>query len=130
MNALKSFVVLEGYLHETMEFEILRGYEAQTFPQESGIPGYDSGITAQLLDDRGEILVVAKPDVAFPNGCSAASFAPGKGILRVKLARHPSARRIELHAHGRIIFGAPVGSEAPTMPALKLEPNEENSLIR
>jgi hypothetical protein len=53
MSEFKTFVVLEGQLHENMEFKMLRSYETTTAPQQDRFAKQDTGISisAQLLDD-------------------------------------------------------------------------------
>lgn len=107
----------------------MRGHEAAVAPQARTSDGQDD-IVARLLDDTGAVLVATTPVVAFPAGCSPRATRPGMGLLRVALARHPSARQVELSAHGRVIFTAPIGLEPPAAPAIVLEAAPASAVVR
>lgn len=122
------FIVLEGYLYETMEFEMLRGFEVGFAPHRAVVT--DSSIVAHLLDKDKQVVVLSTPAISFPAGCSAAPSMLGSGLLRAVLPRHPDAHQIELRAHGRTIFSAPIGSDPPPAATLKLEPLTHESVIQ
>jgi hypothetical protein len=132
MSEFKTFVVLEGQLHENMEFKMLRSYETTTAPQQDRFAKQDTGISisAQLLDDIGEVLVVGMPQVRFPSGCSVEPSHPGLGLLHATLALHPNARKFELRAHERLIFSAEIGVEPPPLKGIKVEPTENHAIVQ
>jgi hypothetical protein len=130
MSTSLSFIVLEGYLFETMEFKMLRGSEARTTPQQNRAVVEDNNLVACLLDKNGQVLNLSKPLISFPKGCSSGAALPGFGYLSIMLPRHPSSRRIELRAYDEAIFSAPIGSEPPPIVKIKLEPVIERSILR
>jgi hypothetical protein len=125
----RTFIVLEGALHENMEFEHARGFETEIVRAEDRAQTPDGVIVARLLDGQGQALVSNRPVVAFPSGCAAGPSRPGVGLVRVALARHPEARRVELLAHGRVIFGGVVGIEPPIID-FTLAPRVDGTVLQ
>lgn len=130
MAISKTFVVLDGELHENMEFKMLRNYETATIRRQEHFAKQETGVIAQLLDDVGEILVVATPQISFPSGCSSGPSNPGVGLLHAALALHPAARKFELRAYGRLIFSAEIGVEPPPLKAIKVELTENDAIAQ
>lgn len=125
MPEIPTFIILEGLLHESGGFELLRAFEDTHAERESRFDEATTNATAtttatvavSLLDAKGQVLRRVTPRVHFPTGCTGGGTMAAQAFVRAALARDDEARRVEVRVNGRVAFDAGV-AEAP--PDLKV----------
>jgi hypothetical protein len=115
MPEIPTFIILEGLLHESGGFELLRAFEDTHAERESRFDEASGTASVSLLDAKGQVLRRVTPRVHFPAGCTGGGAMAAQGFVRAALARDDEARRVEVRVNGRVAFAAGVAEDAPDL---------------
>lgn len=127
MKATNTYINLEGWLDESMQFEPVRQEESRFLLVEQHQRD-TGGVIAELRDRAGSLLLARGCEHRFPKGCGPRPLQATIGWLRLSMPRHHAATEIVLLHDGRVIFSAKIGDEPPTVNVVLIASAEKHTL--